>query len=549
MSHDEYEVIIIGGGITGATIARDCAMRGFKILLLEKKDFGAGTSGGCTGLIHGGLQYMISEREMSVMSCTESGIFQREAPHLIFRVPFLHPFFEGGIDELKMYGPVIEDYDELGKLKNSKPHVMLSREEALALEPALSPDVRGGVTADEPGIDTFRLVFVNVMAAAEHGATVRNHAQVIDILRDDSRVYGVRVRDTLTGEVEEVHGTYVVNAAGPWTPWVAKLADVPFELRPIKGMHIVFDRRIVNVSVGHGLASLVPHENTTICGISNDFYFSNPDEVRAFPDEVDELLHDLERVIPGIRQARVIRCFAGVRPTLADPNSKDQRAVSRNFEIFDHEERDGLQGFITIAGGKLVIARLMAERLTDLLCQKFGRDEPCRTAEEPLPGGEKQVDPEELAKEYEVPMYTAARLVYRHGARARDVLDLTREHPAYKSHICVCEPVTEAEIRYSVRREWVRTLDDLRRRNRLGMGPCQGFHCTKLAATVLADELDKPAARTHADVLDFLQSRWKGRFTWLRGAQLRQEELHRACYLCVGGYHNPELERTSRWSG
>jgi glycerol-3-phosphate dehydrogenase len=547
MSRDEYEVIIIGGGITGATIARDCARRGFKILLLEKKDFGAGTSGGCTGMIHGGLQYMISERVMSVESCTESGIVQQEAPHLIFRIPFLHTFREGGIEELKMYGPVVEDYDELGKLKYSQPHVELSAEEVHTLEPSLSPDIQGALTLDEPGIDTFRLVMANVLDAAEHGATVRNHAQVIDILRDGDRIYGVQVRDTLTDKVEEVHATYVVNAAGPWTPWVAELADVPFELRPIKGMHIVFDRRFTSVAVGAEMAALIPHENGMICGISNDFYFSNPDEVRTFPDEVEELLCGLEKVIPDIREARIIRTYAGVRPTLPDPNSKDQRAVSRNFEIFDHGERDGVQGFITIAGGKLVIARLMAEKLTDLLCQKFGRDVPCRTHEEPLAGGERQADPADLADEFGVPMHTAARIVHRHGARAYDVLELTRDHPQYKSHVCVCEPVTEAEIRYSIRHEWARTLDDLRRRNRLGMGPCQGFHCTKLAATILADELDSPAARVHADVLDFLQSRWRGRHPALRGSQLRQEEVHRACYLCLGGYHNPELERASRW--
>jgi glycerol-3-phosphate dehydrogenase len=546
MSQEDYEVIIIGGGITGASTARDCAMRGLKTILLEKKDFSAGTTGTCMGMIHGGPQYLLSEFKMTEESCRESGIIQRLAPHLVFRIPSLHPSFEED-DDLYSNKEFYDKYCEVGKLKNMHHYVELSGEEALTLEPALAPDVAGAITSDEPGIDVFRLVVVNAMDAAEHGATIRNHAQVIDILRDDNRVYGVRVRDTLTGEIEDIHATYVVNAAGPWTPWVARLADVLFELRPIKGMHIVFDRRIVNMAVGHGLANLLPHQNTTICGISNDFYFSNPDEVRALPDEVEELISDLERAVPGIRQARITRCFAGVRPTLPDPNSKDQRAVSRNFEIFDHEERDGAQGFITIAGGKMVIARLMAEKLTDLLCQKFGRNEPCRTAEDPLPGGERQVDPAALADEFGVPMYTATRLVYRHGTRARDVLDLTREHPEYKSHVCVCEPVTEAEIRYSVRHEWVRTLDDLRRRNRLGMGPCQGFHCTKLAANVLADELDRSAACTHADVLDFLQSRWKGRFTWLRGAQLRQEELHRACYLCVGGYHNPELERASRW--
>ncbi len=538
----EYEVIIIGGGITGATIARDCSMRGFRTLLLEKKDFGAGTTGACTGMIHGGMQYVLSEFEMTEMSCIESGIFQREAPHLVFRIPFLHPFFHDPSDA-GMFGPVFEKYDQVGVHKNSHSHVTLTAKEALTLEPALSPKIQGALTSDEPGIDTFRLTMVNILAAAEHGATIRNHTQVLDILREGKRVYGVRVRDTLTGEVEDYYSTFVVNAAGPWTPQVAALAEVFFKLRPIKGSHLVFDRRITSNGVGSPAgASLIPHENGAICGIANAFYFQNPDEVVANPNEAEELLSAMEVTVPSIRQARIIRTYSGVRPTLPDEKSKDQRAVSRNFQVFDHEELEGLTGFITIAGGKMVIARRMAETLTDLLCKKMGRDEPCRTADEPLPGGEAQVDPAALADEFGVPLHAVVRMVHRHGARAVNILEECQTKPQYKNHVCVCEPVLEAEIRYSIRHEWVRTLDDLRRRNRMAMGPCQGMHCTAAAEGVLSDELDRPAGQAHRDVLDFLQKRWRGRHPALSGIQLRQEELLRASYLNVGNYQNPDLE-------
>jgi len=284
-----------------------------------------------------------------------------------------------------------------------------------------------------------------------------------------------------------------------------------------------------------------------IIGIANAFYFQNPDEVVANENEVEELISGMEKVLPSIRQARAIRTYSGVRPTLPDEKSKDQRAVSRNYKIFDHEELEGIKGFVTIAGGKMVIARKMAEDLTDLLCKKLGTDIPCRTKDVALPGGERLVDITELADEYGVPLHAVARMVHRHGARAEQILDDVRNEPKHRAHVCLCEPVTEAEIRYSIRNEWVRTLDDLRRRVRMGMGPCQGTHCVSVAEGILMDELKRPSAKAHRDVLDFQQKRWRSRQPGLSGTQLRQEELLRACYLGLGNYHNPELEKTSRW--
>jgi len=497
------------------------------------------------GMLHGGVRYMATEPEVTKLSCIESGIIQRLAPHLIFRIPWIMPLFAGGTAALKGFASAIAQYDELGKFKNSKSHVVLSAEEARALEPSLSPNIEGAVTMDEPGVDVFRLVIANVISAAEHGADIRTHARATAILRDDNQVYGVQITDTLTGEVEEYHATYVVNAAGPWTPQVATLARVPFKLRPTKGIHIIFDRRITSTAVSGAGASLLPHENTSICGLTDKFFFLDPDEVRSSREEVEYLLSAMEKAIPSIREARVIRTMAGVRPLLDQPGT-DERKLTRHYKVHDHEELDGVRGFLTIAGGKMVIYRIMAEDMTNLICQKLGRAEPCRTKEEPLPGGEEQVDPAALADGFGVPLHTVTRIVYRHGSRATRILEMCREEPQYKSHVCVCEPVTEAEIRYAITREWARTLDDLRRRTRLGMGPCQGCHCTKVAAGVLVDERDEPAKRGHQEVSDFLQERWKGREPVLVGTQLRQEELLRACYVGVGGYHNPALEKVSQ---
>jgi glycerol-3-phosphate dehydrogenase len=187
-------------------------------------------------------------------------------------------------------------------------------------------------------------------------------------------------------------------------------------------------------------------------------------------------------------------------------------------------------------GGKLAMFRLMGEHITDAICKKLGRNEKSRTHEEALPGGESIVDEEAVAREYGAPEYVVRRLTYRHGTRCRAVLDMIRENPSWGNLVCRCEPVTEAEIRYVIRNEWARTLDDLQRRTRLGCGPCQGARCNFRAAAILADELGMTPARTLADSAEFLQRRWKGKHPILRGDNIAQEELNQSIYFTVGNY-------------
>ncbi len=537
----EYQAIVIGGGITGAGVARDCAMRGIKTLLLEKNDFGSGTTGTCMGMMHGGVRYMITEPEVTRLSCTESGIIQRLIPYLVFRIPWIIPIFPDDPTPQEMYIKHWSAYDELGKLKYSDPHVLLSREDALTLEPALNPGIAYALTMDEPGINVFRLVMGNVLGAVAYGADVRNHTEVVALIKEGDRVRGVKTRDTLTGEEADYYADMVLNAAGPWTPYVAELAGIPFKLRPTKGIHIFFDRRITNSAVNCFGVSLLPHENTSMCGLTDDFYFLRPEEVRSERNEAEGLLAAVAKTIPSSRQARILRTMAGVRPLLDQPGS-NERDLTRHHEVYDHEAMHGVKGFLTVAGGKMVLYRKMAEDLTNLLCQKLGIDEPCRTDSIPLPGGDRQPDITALAETYSIPLHTVARLVTRHGTDAERILDETRSDVSLKSNLCECEPVLEAEVRYAIEHEWARTLDDVRRRTRLGMGPCQGFHCSSAAGAALTAVTRRGPSEAHRDVMAFLQERWKGRFPVIGGTQLRQEEITRAVYLGIGGYDNPDLQ-------
>lgn len=533
----DYDLIVIGGGITGAGVARDAAMRGFRVLLLERRDFASGTTGACMGMLHGGLRYLIYDPEVTRLSCVESGIIQRLAPHLVFRIPWLFPLFPGA--HARLYEAAMAQYDRLAPLKNSSPHVFLSAKEAREVEPGLSERIEGALSMDEPGVNPFRLTVLNLLSAAAHGAVVRNHAEVTAVRQVARGIWQVQVRDAFTGEEQAVEAPCVVNAAGPWAPKVAALARVLLRLRPTKGTHILFDRHVTNVAVGVGEVSVLPHESTALCGLTDTFFPRDPDEARPEPGEAEYLLSQLEEALPAIRKARVIRAMAGVRPLIDQPGD-DPRRLTRQHLVLDHGPR-GAPGFLSVVGGKMVLYRLMAEEVVDRVCETLGQPAPCRTAEEPLPGGEALADPRRLAEEYGLPLQAAVRLVSRYGARTGEVLDEVRQAPQRRTYLCLCEPVTEAEARHAVRREWARTLDDLRRRTRLGTGPCQGFGCTARAVAALVEEGGPNAPPARAQMQAFLQERWKGRQPVLRGRQLAQEELTRALYLGGEGLGETEV--------
>jgi glycerol-3-phosphate dehydrogenase len=281
---------------------------------------------------------------------------------------------------------------------------------------------------------------------------------------------------------------------------------------------------------------LFPHENTTLLGTTALDTWEDPDTLVASYDEIEYLLQSIESIIPSIREARIIRTMAGVRPLVPDWNVPEDN-VTRGYQVIDHEN-----GMISFTGGKLVMCRHMAEAATDIVVRKLGIDAICTTHEEPLPGNEDDVDIEALSAEYGVSTHALERMRARRGTEMVKVLELTKDNPDWKTTICVCEPIIEAEIRYAIRKEFPQTLNDLRRRLRLGTGPCQGTFCTFKAAAILSEELDLEGDDFLVDILDFRAERWKGIRPSMRGEQLAQEELAQGMYSCVGNLDQSDVD-------
>jgi glycerol-3-phosphate dehydrogenase len=533
-----FDVIVLGGGVNGAGTARDLAMRGLAVLLLEKADFGVGASGHSSGMIHGGVRYMLTDRKVTALACRDSGWIQRIAPHLLFPIPFLMPFAskrEGASlwerATYYAYETYFGAYDVFQPLKRGQPSARLAADELYALEPSLRPGLHGAITFDEWGIDAFRLCLLNVLSAERHGAEVHSWTEGRRILAEGGHVRGVVWRDALTGEEGEAFAPVVFNATGAWSPAFARRQGATVAMRPGKGVHLTLDRRWSNYGVlctaidGRQMF-LMPHGHDSIIGTTDDDYAGDPDDLEATHDEVEYLLGAVERVVPAIRRARIVRAWCGLRTTLQEwgPN---EDALSRDHRLL-HGAAEGLDGLVSIVGGKLASYRAQSEEAADWILARLGRRPvACRTHEEPLPGGEAVPAPAALAAEHGLDGAVAARLVYRHGSRAIEVLRLVRDDPRLGAVICRSEGILAAEVIHSVRHEKVRRLQDLRRRLRLGVGACAGLDCARLAAQLAGRELDWTPEQIRAELGDLLDAGWRERRAVLAGSAVVQEELLR----------------------
>ena len=531
------QVLVIGGGINGTGVARDLALRGVACALVEKKELGSGTTWASSGMIHGGLRYLQKDPEVTYHSCVDSGAIQRIAPHLVFRIPFLMPVFPEDPIGPEIVEIGLEMYDKFVPLKNGRPHTRLTREQALALEPGISPRIECAFTLDEWGIDAARLCAANALDAAEHGAQIFTHCEAVEVLREPggTRVTGVRVRDRVRGDETLIEAALVLNAAGPWGPEVAELAGEKFKLRPGKGVHLVFERRVSNLAIyargvdGRDMFTF-PHEQNSMAGTTDDDYYGDLDKIETREDEVAYVLEAMERSIPRIREHRILHAIQGVRPTLYGFGAYEDE-LSRDYRVIDHGAEGGSPGLWTLTGGKLAAYRLMAEDMANRLCGALGVTAECRTAQAPLPGGEARLDVAEISRRFGVGSAAALRLAFRHGARAERVLAAA----SAQRTVCACEPVLEAELRHAARSEGLRKLSDCPLRMRLGNGACQGTSCAAFAAQVLADKLDWDGARTVREVAELAAARWHDVAPALSGAQVAQMELHRAVFFGMSG--------------
>jgi glycerol-3-phosphate dehydrogenase len=540
---DRVDAVVIGGGINGTGVARDLSLRGLRVALFERNDLAFGASGNSSGMIHGGVRYLSQAPNVTESSCRDSGYIQRTAPHLLFRIPFLMPLRSGpqGRLMLELVDAYFRAYDDFQPLKRGEPHCRLDASDLARLEPGLVGSVVGGITFDEWGVDGARLCILNAVDAIENGARFHTHTTVESIGRiadgeaKGPERYVVEARDRLTQQRMRVRARVVINATGAWSPITAALGGLPqarARVRPGKGIHVVLDRRVTN----YGIVSeaidgrqmfLFPWQNVSVIGTTDDDYFGDLDDVRATSEEVRYLVQGVARVFPGVRESRAIGTYAGVRPTLF-AYGKNEDALSREHEVVDHAA-DGAPGVYSMLGGKLASYRMFAQELCDrVLPREFESSVPCTTHTRALPGGERVPDAVPLATKHGITPVAGRRLVYRHGERATRVLDDARRAGRAGGELdvaCPCEPVLESEVRYVVREEMARTVDDVARRTRLGLGACGGMRCAARCGQIIAQELDLPPAHGCAMAREFLERQARTRIVALGPEQARQEAL------------------------
>jgi len=538
---EAVEVAVIGGGVNGTGVTRDLTLRGLKVGLYERHDLGFGASGNSSGMIHGGPRYLLTTPGVTKSSCLDSGFIQKIAPHLLFRIPFLMPMMSGahGRVMLELFDAFFRAYDDFQPLKRGEPHTRLDLPDLLRLEPGLTGPILGAMTFDEWGVDGARLCAMNALDARERGAKVHVHAMVVQIARAPEppdaaarrRSYVLRLRDVLSGKTWRVGAKAVVNATGAWGPLTAALGGLPtssVKLRPAKGIHVVFDRRLSNYGLmTNGIDGrqifLEPWQNMSVIGTTDDDYYGDLNDVRPTSEEVRYLVQGVARIFPAVREARIVGTWAAVRPTLYAFGPNEDK-LSREHEIVDHAE-DGAPNVYSMLGGKLASYRLFAEEMSDRIARDFAPSSVCSTHLTPLPGGERAAKDTALAEAGEITHVAARRLVYRHGARAERVVERIARSPRERAVVCACEPVLLAEVRHVIHAEMARTVDDVARRTRLGLGACGGMRCAAQCGQILEAELGLPPGEGHRQARSFLVRQARMRVVALGPVQATQEAL------------------------
>ncbi|VTM97752.1 Anaerobic glycerol-3-phosphate dehydrogenase subunit A [Raoultella planticola] len=526
----ECDVIIIGGGATGAGIARDCALRGLRVTLVERHDIATGATGRNHGLLHSGARYAVTDGESARECISENRILRRIARHCI--EPTNGLFITLPEDDLAWQQTFISACQQAGIETRQ-----LSPAEALRIEPTVNPTLLGAVQVPDGTIDPFRLTAANMLDAREHGATILTGCEITGLIRRGERVCGVEFYDHQQRERRTLYAGVVVNAAGIWGQRIAEYADLRIAMFPAKGSLLILDHRINRQVINRcrkpaDADILVPGDTISLIGTTSEHIpYDEIDDNRVTTAEVDTLLREGEKLAPILGRTRVLRAYSGVRPLVASDDDPSGRSVSRGIVLLDHAERDGMEGFITITGGKLMTYRLMAEWATDAVCRKLGNSVPCSTADTPLPGS---TEPPEVTvkKIISLPAPLRGSALYRHGDRTPAWLGDTRQH---RSLICECEMVTAGEVQYAVENLAVNSLLDLRRRTRIGMGTCQGELCACRAAGLLQRFNITTPAQSLTQLSDFLNERWKGVQPIAWGDALRESEFTRWVYLGLCG--------------
>lgn len=518
---EPVDLLIIGGGITGAGAARDAAMRGIRTALVEAGDFGHGTSGRSSRLIHGGLRYLEHGWFRLVFEASrERRILLRIAPHLVWPRAFTFPVHAGSRVRRWQISAAVWLYDLLALFRNVHRHRLLSRRGVLEVEPMLrDQDLKGGAIYYDAQCNDARLVLANIRSAHRHGASLASYTRVVALEKAGGRVRGATALDQVSGERVTIRAHVVVNATGPWTDALRRLdePDAPALLRLTKGAHIAVPQRRLGNTGAVTLTSPIdgrvmfalPWGDITLVGTTDTDTNVPPDQVEADPEDVTYLLRSANAVFPNARltQRDVIAAWAGLRPLLAAP-AGSTAAVPR-----EHRVLESASGLVTIAGGKLTTYRAMAAELVDVVAARLrrldGRSVSRRAAtdREPLPGGE-VADLEQVARELikeDVPEDVADHLVGTYGAEAAAVANLVAREHALGARLIEDWPFIVAEVVHQARREMALTVSDvmIRRTGLFHRHPDQALAAAPVVARWLRRELGWDSETEAASLQDY----------------------------------------------
>ena len=553
-----FDLIVVGAGINGAGIARDAAMRGLKVLLLDKDDLSAGTTQWATRLIHGGLRYLeYYEVHLVRESLAEREKLLRIAPHLVKPLRFVVPIYERskrgpGLIRLGMIG-----YDVLSFDKSVPNHKMLSRDEALERYPGLNPEgLLGAATYYDGQVEyAERIAVENAISAREHGAVVITHAEVRHLLFEEPgngdlpRVSGVEFEDKLNGGVYKAHSTVTVNVAGPWVDQVLSGAgsfgidDAPEGetgereqmIGGTKGSHLIVDpfpgapqdAIYVEARKDGRPYFIVPWNGRYLIGTTDFRYKEDLDYVSADDDEIDYLIEETNAVVPTANLTRedVLFTYSGVRPLPWKPEGSES-SITRAHVVYDHATGGSAaggrltvegagpkaDGLVSIVGGKLTTYRNLARQTVNVAFKKLGREAPkSRTDKVPLPGGA-VADFAAFAADFKATSglteELSERLLRLYGARAPEVLEEAGDDPSLRVSLSP-DPAVETglmgcEVLHAFRREMAETLADaLLRRTMVGLGPNVALDVDEAAAKVAVDHLGWTEDRAREEVENF----------------------------------------------
>jgi glycerol-3-phosphate dehydrogenase len=369
-------VLIVGGGGTGGALAHDLALRGLRVTLVERGEFTSGTTGRHHGLLHSGARYAVSDHESAIECIEENRLLRTIAP--------------GSFEENDGLFVAIDDDDMdylpeflAGCEASGIPAEALGPDRAIALEPLLNPAVKAAVRVPDATMDAMRMPIRFFATAAANGARLLNYVEATGLLILGGLVSGVAVRDHVTGRDGQIHADLVVNATGPWSERVARLAGVDVPIRPSPGVMLAVRGRLCNMVLNRLHRSgdgdiVVPQRGLSVVGTSS-WVVEDPDELDVPQDHVRRMVEEGSKLVPAVREAPFRAAWSAARPLIGSRGADSGRELSRTFKTIDHAEADGIEGFVTITGGKATTLRGMAELCADVVCRKLGIDEPCRT--------------------------------------------------------------------------------------------------------------------------------------------------------------------------